>query len=305
MTAETRPPASRTLTPEIIVREVKHLPSAPKVLPRLKELLSDPNSSMSEIVALIRLDPGIAARVLQMGNSAFFNTGTRCVAVEESVNRVGFDRVYQLVSYAVASEVLERPLASYGLDAESLWRLSVAGALAAETLAARSGQDPDAAYTAGLLHCVGMVAIDEWLRRSARPVVLTRDPFPREATAAERAALGFTQAEVGGLLLLHWGFPSEIAEPVRWQYAPGATVAHRRTAALLHSARWLRDTACNLPPTQLPDPTVLKPLGLESSDLEELAPVVGERLVEVHALLGEPGPSPVARDLFPAATLAT
>ena len=50
-------------TPDDIVRELKHLPSAPKVLPRLKQLLGDVNSSMAEIVALIRLDPAIAARV--------------------------------------------------------------------------------------------------------------------------------------------------------------------------------------------------------------------------------------------------
>jgi len=41
---------------------VKHLPSAPKVLPRLKRLLQDGNSSMQEIALLIRLDAAIAAR---------------------------------------------------------------------------------------------------------------------------------------------------------------------------------------------------------------------------------------------------
>ena len=89
-----------TLTPEDLVREVKHLPSAPKVLPRLKQLLCDGNSAMHEIVAFIRLDPGIAARVLQVGNSAYFSKGVRCFTVEEAVNRVGYDQVYELVNYA-------------------------------------------------------------------------------------------------------------------------------------------------------------------------------------------------------------
>ena len=268
MIADKRPTPGRILTPDLIVREVKHLPSAPKVLPRLKALLSDANSSMPEIVMLIRLDPGISARVLQLGNSAFFNAGARCVTVEESVNRVGFDQVYQLVSYAVASEVLERPLATYGLDAEQLWRMSVAGALAAEALAAVTGIEQDAAYTVGLMHCVGMVALDEWLRRSPRPAALIREPYPREAIAAERSILGFTQAEIGGSLLHQWGFPGEIAEPVRWQYAPGGTAAYRRLASLLNAARWLRDVTCGTPPSQAPDATVLQHLGIEQDRLE-------------------------------------
>src|SRR5689334_17624189 len=98
------PTARASLTPDDIAREVKHLPSAPKVLPRLKKLLADTNSVLSEIVALVRLDPGIAVRVLQTANSAYFSKGVRCATVEEAVNRVGYEQIYELVSYAVASQ---------------------------------------------------------------------------------------------------------------------------------------------------------------------------------------------------------
>ncbi len=173
MIADVNHPASSTLTPEDIVREVKHLPYAPKVLPRLKQLLGDGNSAMHEIVSLIRLDPGIAVRVLQTANSAYFSKGVRCVTVDEAVNRVGYNQVYELVSFAVASQVLVRPLEVYGLEADELWKMSVACALATEELAALSGQERDAAYTIGLLHSVGMVAIDEWALRNARVLRLS------------------------------------------------------------------------------------------------------------------------------------
>jgi hypothetical protein len=149
-------------TPEQVVRELRHLPSAPKVLPRLKRLLADGNSSMPDIVALIRIDPGIAARVLQTANSAYYSKGTRCFTVDEAVNRVGYDQVYELVAYAVASQVLVRPLVAYGMEPDELWRSSVACGLAAEMLAGITGEERDVAYTVGLLHCVGMLAIDEW-----------------------------------------------------------------------------------------------------------------------------------------------
>jgi len=303
MIAELPPLSGNKLTPEDIVREVKHLPSAPKVLPRLKELLSDGNSAMHDIVAFIRLDPGIAARVLQMANSAYFSKGVRCLAVDEAVNRVGYDQVYELVSVAVASQVLVRPLDVYGVEADELWKMSVACALAAEALADRTGQDRSVAYTIGLLHCVGMVAIDEWALRNSRPLALKHAGFPREAVESERAVLGFTQAETGEALLKHWEFPNNISAPVRWQYAPRAAAGEVRMACLLHAAKWLRSAVCASgtaarPP--LPDASQLQPLSLSPAALSAMSFEVAARLAEVSSLLEVKDSATPDRSRFPA-----
>jgi HD-like signal output (HDOD) protein len=288
MIADLLSPPSAAIAPDDIVRDLKHVPSAPKVLPRLKQLLGDGNSSMREIVMLIRLDPGIAARVLQMGNSAYFSKGVRCFTVEEAVNRVGYEQIYELVSYAVAAQVLVRPLDVYGIEADDLWQLSVSCALASEILAERSGQDRDVAYTVGLLHCLGMVAIDDWALRHRPDLTLPSAGLPREAAESEFAALGFTQAEAGAALLRLWGFPHAMCEPVRWQYAPRAGAAHIRMACLLHCAKWLRTTVCAKPgelrPAQ-PLESALQMVPLHRGDLPGLVAEVEGRLQEVRSLL--------------------
>lgn len=303
MIADVSDAACLPLTPEDVVREVKHLPSAPKVLPRLKQLLGDGNSAMHEIVALVRLDPGIAARVLQVANSAYFSKGVRCVTVEEAVNRVGYDQIYELVSYAVASQVLVRPLDSYGVDADELWKASVACALAAETLAERTGQDRAVAYTIGLLHCVGMVAIDEWALRQKQGILFRSGGFPREAIESERAILGFTQADAGATLLQHWEFPETMAEPVRWQYTPRASAAHLRMSALLWTAKWVRSTVCapsvSARPA-VPDSVLLQPLGLVSSALPAVVRDVTQQLRAVSSLLEVSDSPAIERHRFPA-----
>src|SRR6478736_6479688 len=86
LSASSQPPLAPTL--EEVVRDLEHLPSAPRVLPRLKQLLCDGNTATDEVVGMIRLDPGIAARVLQFGNSAYFSHGLRCYTVDEAVQRV-------------------------------------------------------------------------------------------------------------------------------------------------------------------------------------------------------------------------
>ncbi len=283
-------PSSTVLTPEDIVRDLRQLPSAPKVLPRLKMLLSDANSSMQEIVGLIRLDLGIAARVLQVANSAFYSKGARCLTVDEAVNRVGYDEVYELVSVAVASQVLVRPLVAYALEADDLWRQSVACAVAAEMIAQHSGQDRNVAYTNGLLHCVGMVAIDEWGLRNSRVLSLRSAGFPRESTEAERAAFGFTQSEAGAALLRHWDFPREMSEPVRWQYAPRASAGYARMACLLYASKWLRTFVCSpaSEPPPMPDASQLQLLGLTHAHLKTLGRQLELRMSEISSLLEVP-----------------
>lgn len=302
MIAEAQPPSCAALTPEDIVREVKHLPSAPKVLPRLKQLLTDGNSAMHEIVALVRLDPGIAARVLQVANSAYFSKGVRCFTVEEAVNRVGYDQIYELVSYAVASQVLVRPLDIYGIEADELWTMSVACALGAEALAEHTQQDRNVAYTIGLLHCVGMVALDEWALRNGQPLHFRTKGFPREAIEAERAVLGFTQAETGAALLQHWEFPLTISEPVRWQYAPRSCPSHVTMASLVYAAKWIRSAVC-APTTGMrppaPDAVHLQPLHLTTHGLALMAGDVKRRLNALSVLLDSSAGAAVERHRFP------
>lgn len=273
------------LTVDDLVRGLEHLPSAPRVLPRLKSLLRDGNSSMHEVVELVRLDPGIAARVLQFGNSTYFSRGLRCYTVDEAVTRVGYDQIYELVATAVASQVLVRPLETYGLEADDLWHQSIACALAAEALAERTRADRSVAYTIGLLHSIGMVAIDDWALRNSPGLRFASRGLPLEYCEAERSALGFHQAETGAALLRLWEFPAVMAEPVRWQYLPNGTAVHYQFSALLHVAKWIRSAVLN-PAVRPPSVAhLLGRMGLTPTQLEGLAGQVAVRLREIRQQL--------------------
>ncbi len=264
---------------EELVRHLEFLPSAPRILPRLKQLLSDGNSSIHEVVELVRLDPGISARVLQFGNSAYFSHGLRCYTVEEAVNRVGYDQIYALVSTAVASQVLVRPLESYGMDADASWQNAVACALAAEMLADCVKADRKVAYTIGLLHGIGMIAIDDWVLHNQPGLRFTSAGLPLECCVSERSVVGFHQAEAGAALLRLWEFPQVMSEPVRWQYLPGGTAAHFQLAALLHTAKAVRTLVLqpNAPKDVVPM-GILAKLHLSPARLEQLASVAASRL---------------------------
>lgn len=275
------------LTPDEVVRQLRHIPSAPRVLPQIKRLLSDGNSSVHEVEALILLDPGLAARVLQMGNSAYYGSGLRCHTIEAAVQRVGYDQIYRLVAHAAASQVLVRPLAVYGLEVDELWERSIGCALAAEAIAGRLELEGDLSYTIGLLHGAGLVAINEWATRRHPELYFPPTSGPMETSLLERQALGFDHAEAGAALLRQWEFPPATSEPIRWQYLPaGGGASHRRLATILHLAKFLqRGLAGGALEPGPQEGNCLAQLGLTHADLDSLLATVAGRLESIRTQL--------------------
>lgn len=279
------PPAPPS--PDHLARTARTIPSGPRILPRLQRLLRDGNVGLQEILEPIRIDQGIAARVLQVGNSPVYSKGSRCQTIEESINRLGLRRVYEVVSNALCSEALVRPLAAYGLRAEEFWKLSLATGIAAEVLAVRTGEDRNAAYTIGLMHGLGMVVIDSWLQQSAPSVRLTYRSFDAEYGADELAHLKFTQAEAAAAMLTHWGFPAEMTGPLTHQYGRPVPAPHARMVALFRAAKWLRNLASGVlpPPPENFDPIQLQLLRMQQSELSGLLDEVRARMQESRDLL--------------------
>ncbi|MBE7537705.1 MAG: HDOD domain-containing protein [Opitutaceae bacterium] len=282
----TQPAAA--VTAERIVQETSEIPSAPRVLPRLKDILGDGNSSLSDVVALIRIEPSIAARVLQVSNSAYYSKGgSRCTSVAEGIGRVGFDQVYAMVMHAVTSQILLRPLTTYQLEADDLWKRSVTCGMAGELLADQCGQDRETAYTLGLLHAIGMIAIDSWALVNNPSLAMMAKGFPKEYTQSERALLGFTHADVGGILLKRWDFPADVVSAVRYQYSPPAAGTGASMATLIYAAKWLCESLWSVEGTVLPTPDELwlKRIKLDLARLEKISVELKGRRQELDQLL--------------------
>jgi HD-like signal output (HDOD) protein len=238
---------SKNLTPERLVAELHQLPPVARVLARLQRLLANPESGINDVASLIRLDAALATRIIQISNSVWFGRGESCQTIEDAVSRVGFREVYHLVAVMASGAIVAEPLAAYGRDAMTQWRESVACAFAAETLAARLGEDTSVAYTAGLLHGIGRLAIDHHLVTTGDLLKrLSDEGFPLDHSGAEFALLGFNQADVGAYMLEKWDLAPTIVEPIRHQYEPlEADEPHDRMAALLYGARLLRTIVCH------------------------------------------------------------
>ena len=277
-------------TPEKLVAAMGQLPAIAQVLARLQRLLSDTNSSLDDVTALMRLDAAMSTRVVQISNSAWYRRGTACETIDEAVNRVGFREIYHLVSVVGSRAIIAQPLAAYQRDAVATWRESLACAFAAETLASRLGEDSAIAYMSGLLHGIGRLALNKGLTTAWAPSrTLVDSGFPGDFSGAELALFGFTQADVAALMLQKWGFAPESVEAVRHQYDPlAAEEPNDRMSAILYAARFVRTCLCQgEPPAELEGADdVFHSIRLERADLLELLPALQDQVARAVQMPG-------------------
>ena len=277
-------------TPERLVAVMGQLPAIAQVLARLQRLLSDTNSSLDDVTALIRLDAAMSTRVVQISNSAWFKRGATCQTIDEAVNRVGFREIFHLVSVVASRSMIAQPLTAYHRDANTTWRESLSCAFAAEILATRLGDDSAAAYMAGLLHGIGRLAINKCLTTTGDVArTLVDAGFPGDFSGSELALFGFTQADVGAVMLQKWTFAAENVEPVRRQYDPlAAEEPHDRMAAILYAARYLRSIICQgqAPGENEESEAVFASVRLQQADILDCLPALETQVSRAVAITG-------------------
>jgi HD-like signal output (HDOD) protein len=240
-------------SPADLVRQLHDLPATPKVLQSLQRLLTDDTTTLVDLADLILLEPGLSGRVVRVANGMAFGRGRKVSSTVEAMQRVGMSGVHELVTFAVASQLVGRPLEAYGLDAQTLWLRAVACGIAAASLAEHVGVDKEAAYTAGLMHGVGLVVLDRLAAKASPALRFASSGYPLDFAPAERSAVGFSHAEAGAALLEFWGFSDAVVDAVRFQLEPEeATGPSRALCMVLATARWARTLFC-VPDEVLPE----------------------------------------------------
>ena len=193
------------------------LPPSPSLLPRLLPQLGDVNANFDEVVRIISLDQTLTAKLLQICNSPFFGQTEPVSTVAEAVNRVGYQSVYLLAAMINGRNCFPSPSPN-GIDAEKLWRHSVATAFNAKFAAESAGLDADLLLTAGLLHDIGKVVLAQ--ADPQKSGALFHSPSTAATLESEHLAFGCNHAEVGAGLLEKWKLPPELVYSVRYHHNP-------------------------------------------------------------------------------------
>lgn len=138
------------------------LPAFPEAVARVKQALSNPDASHDLIAKVVATEPGLAARLMTLANSAIMNPGGKAITeLKSAVARIGYNNVRSTaVAYAVSQLRLAESLQGIRGELERLWKEATGTAALAYVLArAVRGLNPDEAMLAGLVHNIGKVYI--------------------------------------------------------------------------------------------------------------------------------------------------
>ncbi len=242
--------ASLLLCPADLEVYLRDLPVAAAVLPRLQMLLLSDETYIAEVVELVRFDPSLATRVMHAAGSAYYGRARDVTSLDEAIALLGLREAYRVTAAFAMSRFLNTPLRIYGMGPAEYWRRSLACALVMEHQSESRGLDECVAYTAGLLHAIGMVLIDRHLRAVGDPGMLLRELPASPLTRQEQRLIGMSHAQVAGLVLRKWNFGAEVVAPIEFQYEPArAPLPHAAMTTLLAESRALtQEVVRQLPP---------------------------------------------------------
>ena len=198
----------------LVSNQVK-LPVLPSIATMVMRELTRPETSAEQVADIIRQDAAIAAGVLKVANSIVYKRRVATSTLEAAIVRLG----YQLVRDLVISLSTRSMFRTTDSADQQLWDHAIATALAAKVVAVETRRtNPDEAFVAGLLHDVGKIVLknenrDRFLGAAKR---VAKENMP--SSTAERYAFSFHHGTVGGILMMEWNLPQEMANAIYWHH---------------------------------------------------------------------------------------
>lgn len=183
---------------------------------RIKELIDDESSTIDDIADVILIDPALAATILKLANSSFFNYPGKIDTITKAVLVLGVTEVYNLVIAYFTTKAFKALSVNNEAYLDDFWERSVDAALVVKFLGtALNIPNAERLFILGLLHNLGELVVYQFSPEKIQQCqVNTTTELP---WVKQREALGFTYGECSAELLKEWQLPYSLIEPVRYQ----------------------------------------------------------------------------------------
>jgi HD-like signal output (HDOD) protein len=219
-----------------IVSRLRSLPSLPALYDELMGALRAKDASLVQIERIISKDIGMAAKILQLANSAFIGTRGQVSSLLHALTLIGTETVRTLV---LSVHVFSQFEDNSGVDVylPALWDHSAKVAALAQQIAGSENCTKavvEESFSAGLLHDIGkVVLLAEMPQEYGRILQIN----PGVIAALELEHLGCTHAQVGAYLLSIWGLPVPLVHAVAFHDCPSESAETQFSAlTAVHAA---------------------------------------------------------------------
>jgi HD-like signal output (HDOD) protein len=231
------------LTEQVIKKSIESCPrlgSLRKINSTFKDLTNADQDYTGQIAEIIRRDPSLTSRLLQMVNSVFYALSDTVDSVEDAVFYLGTRQIRQM---ALVTPVLE-DLQKFTDKAPSInwikfWQQSIGCAIMTREVLSFSNLETrgDSDYISGLIFGVGyLVSIYAFPKEMAE--IFRRNPQHEiEILELQKAMIGWDQTEIGGYYMESHNIPEDIRFPIQYQLHPELAGDYQQHASAIYVAK--------------------------------------------------------------------
>jgi HD-like signal output (HDOD) protein len=187
------------------------LPPFSQVAIRVLQLANNENVQLHQLSDLVSSDPAFASEVLTIANSLLYAPRFPASSILQAIAVLGANNLQGLCVTVGTRAYLGKTLNHPSMRA--IWRHNLACAMIAEQLASAGFMDRDIAYTSGVLHDIGRLALAVLMPKEYGQLLSSFQGSPSSILDAERNLFGWDHCEAGRNLIVDWKLPTDF-EPI-------------------------------------------------------------------------------------------
>jgi putative nucleotidyltransferase with HDIG domain len=188
------------------------VPPFPAVAQRVIALAAQEDVGARQIGDLVKMDPSFSAELLRFANSALFGARREVRSLSHAIALVGIDRVKTMATLVAVNRMVRAAVRPEAL--RKVWAHSLVTAVIAEEAARLMRIPRDSAYTAGLLHNLGVLGLMCAYPDEYSQMLDVSNDFGFDLLETERDLFDIDHCAAGAYLAQDWDFPDELAAAI-------------------------------------------------------------------------------------------
>ena len=223
--------------PHEISQSAKDLQPIPQIALKVLRMINEELYEIQNLTEEIRKDQVISARTLQLCNSVMFASRKKIESLDHALVMLGQNLLLKFVISASFNNFFNQSGMGYSLCKGGIYHHAVGTAVIAEKLAVLTRKvEPSLAYTAGLLHDIGKVVLDQYIISGFPLFYRQLNEEGKNFSEVEKQVLGTDHTEVGASLALNWSFPESLVETIRHHHNPEDAQQHDELVHIVYLA---------------------------------------------------------------------
>ena len=218
---------------ELIIRQLSSLSTLPEVAAAFMTTLADSGSDAARVIEIIESDPALTARVFELAHEQGVVFKDNIPSIDQAISKLDPEAIRDAILSVKVFQAFDDDCGAdlkHVLPRKQLALHGLAVACCSKMIAEAIGGAGQLAFSAGLLHDIGKLAIAQVMPKSFDSIVSQAKERGVSMDVVEKEQLGLDHAIIGKRLAEKWHLPEEIAFAIWLHHSDAASLTGQISA---------------------------------------------------------------------------